>query len=141
MKKDYIFLSIYVEITLMSIYDGSPNIKITSSTLTTDVNSKIVNLVGGCWDLSRPNIFSSPGSPLSIIQLPILLIKLRRNLSGCKDIHSILNKFETFKFKLFTCNKQKLQDDLIKELTSVYGDKILKINRLGYDFSKDHSPS
>jgi hypothetical protein len=49
------------------------------------------------------------------------------------SINSILNKFEKFApggFKLSTLDKQKLQDDLIDELASTYGDKILRVNKL-----------
>lgn len=138
MKKDYIFLSISIDITLMPIYDGRPEVQITFSTLSTNVNTKRVGLVGGCWDLSLPEIFSNPGNPASMYHLPILLIKFRTNnpsrtYQKIKSIHSILNKFEKIAeggFKLSTLNKQKLQDALIQELASTYGDKILRINKL-----------
>ena len=139
MKKDYIFLSISIDITLMSIYDGRPEVQITSSTLSTNVNTTRVGLVSGCWELSLPEIFSNPGNPVSMYHLPILLIKLRTNhplrtYHKIKSNHTILNKFEKIAdggfFKLSTLDKRKLQDDLIKELTSAYGDKILRVNKL-----------
>lgn len=138
MKKDYIFLSISIDLTLMPIYDGRPEIQVTSSTLSTNVNTTRVGLVSGGWDLSLPLIFSNPGNPVSMYHLPILLIKLRTNhplrtYHKIKNIHSILNKFEKIAdggFKLSTLDKRKLQDDLIKELISAYGDKILRVNKL-----------
>ena len=138
MKKDYIFLSISIDITLMPIYDGRPEVQVTSSSLSTNVNMKRVGLVGGCWDLSLPEIFSIPGNPVSMYHLPILLIKFRANNllrthQRIKSIHSILNTFEKLSpdgFKLSTLDKQKLQDDLIEDLTSAYGDKILRVNKL-----------
>ena len=138
MKKDYIFLSISIDITLMPIYDGRPEVQVTSSTLSTNVNTKRVGLVSGGWDLSLPEIFSNPGNPVSMYHLPILLIKFRTNnpsrtYQKIKSIHSILNRFEKLSrngIKLSTLNKQKLQASLIKELTSAYGDKILRVNKL-----------
>lgn len=138
MKKDYIFLSISIDITLMPIYNGRPEIQVTSLTLSTNVNTTRVGLVSGGWDLSLPEIFSNPGNPVSMYHLPILLIKLKTNhplmtYHKIKSIHSILNKFEKIadgRFILSTFNKQKLQDGLIKELISVYGDKILRVNKL-----------
>ena len=138
MKKDYIFLSISIDITLMPIYDGRPEVQITSSTLSMNVNTKRVGLVSGGWDLSLPEIFSNPGNPISMYHLPILLIKLRTNhplrtYHKITSIHSILDKFEKIAkggFKLSTLDKRKLQDNLIKELTSAYGDKILRVNKL-----------
>ena len=138
MKKNYMFLSISIDITLMPIYDGRPEVQITSSTLSTNINTKRVGLVGGCWELSLPKIFSNPRNPVSMYHLPILLIKFRTNnpprtYQKIESIHSILNKFEKIAeggFILSTLDKQKLQDGLIEELTSVYGDKILRINKL-----------
>ena len=137
MKKDYIFLSISIDITLMPIYDGRPEVQITSSTLSTNVNTKRIGLVGGCWGLSLPE---TVGNPVSMYHLPILLIKLRRNINNpllnhrkITSINSILNKFEKLApggFILSTLNKQKLQDALIQKLASTYGDKILRINKL-----------
>ena len=133
------FLSISIDITLMPIYDGRPEVQVTSSTLSTNVNTKRVGLVSGSWDLSLPEIFSNPGNPVSMYHLPILLIKFRKannpssTYQKVKSIHSILNKFEKIAsggFKLSTLNKRKLQDDLTKELASVYGDKILRVNKL-----------
>ena len=122
----------------MPIYDGRPEVRITSSTLSTNVNTKRIGLVSGSWDLSLPEIFSNPGNPVSMYHLPILLIKFRTNnplrtYHKIKSIYSILNKFEKIAdggFKLSTLDKRKLQDGLIEELTSVYGDKILRVNKL-----------
>ena len=138
MKKDYIFLSISIDITLMPIYDGRPEVQITSSTLSTNFNTKRIGLVGGCWELSLPEISSNPRNPVSKYHLPILLIKFRTNnpsrtYQKIKSIYSILNKFKKIAeggFKLSTLDKWKLQNNLIEELTSVYSDKILRINKL-----------
>ena len=131
-------MSISIDITL--IHDEGGEVQVTSSTLSTNVNTKRVGLVSGSWDLSLPEIFSNPRNPVSMYHLPILLIKFRRNINNpllthqkVKSIHSILNKFEKFApggFILSTFNKQKLQDGLIEELTSAYGDKILRVNKL-----------
>ena len=138
MKKDYIFLSISIDITLIPIYDGRKEVQVTSSTLSTNVNTKRVGLVSGCWDLSLPEIFGNLESMYH--HLPILLIKFRANNPSSihqkvKSIFSILNKFEKtvsggYGFKLSTLDKQKLQNELIKELTTAYGDRILKVNKL-----------
>lgn len=133
------FLSIYIDIIVTPIYDrdGRRGIQVTSSALSTSVNTMRVNLVGGCWELSLPETL---GNPVSMYHLPILLIKFRRNINNpllnhqkITSINSILNKFEKLApggFILSTFNKQTLQDDLIKELTSAYGDKILRVNKL-----------
>lgn len=140
MKKDYMFLSIYIDIIVQHTYDGDGRwgIQITSSALSTNVNTTRVNLVGGCWGLSLPETIV--GNSSSMYHLPILLIKFRRNINNpllnhqkITSINSILNKFEKLApggFILSTFNKQKLQDDLIRELTSAYGDKILRVNKL-----------
>ena len=139
MKKDYIFLSISIDVLVQHIYDGDGGwgIKIISSALSSNVNTMKVTLVGGCWELSLPETF---GNPVSMYHLPILLIKFRRNINNpllthqkINSINSILNKFEKLApggFTLSILNKQKLQDNLIKELTSAYGDKILRVNKL-----------
>ena len=124
----------------MPIYDGDGRwgIKITSSALSSNINTTRVSLVGGCWELSLPETL---GNPVSMYHhLPILLIKFRRNINNpllthqkINSINSILNKFEKLApggFTLSILNKRKLQDDLIKELTSAYGDKILRVNKL-----------
>lgn len=121
----------------MPIYDGRPDIQTTSSALSINVNTKRVGLVSGCWDLSLPEIISNPGNPISFYHFPILLIKFRtsdQSRTYINSINSILNEFEELapsgEFRLSTLNKQKLQDDLIKELISAYGDKILRVNKL-----------
>ena len=143
MKKDYIFLSIYIDIIVQPIYDGDGrwDIQVTSSALSTSVNTTRVNLVGGCWELSLPETLGNLVSMSTMMyHLPILLIKFRRNINNpllnhqkINSINSILNKFEKLApggFILSTFNKQKLQDGLIEELTSAYGDKILRVNKL-----------
>lgn len=134
------FLSIYIDLIVQHTYDGDGrwDIQVTSSALSTNVNTTRVSLVGGCWRLSLPEIVG--GNLSSMYHLPILLIKFRTNNPlrtyhkiNSISIHSILNKFEKIangEFKLSTLDKRKLQDDLIKELTLAYSDKILRVNKL-----------
>ena len=134
------FLSIYIDLIVQHTYegDGRWGIQVTSSALSTRVNTTRVSLVGGCWETSLPETLV--GNLESMYHLPILLIKFRRNINNpllnhqkIISINSILNKFEKLApdgFKLSTLNKQNLQDELIKELISVYGDKILRVNKL-----------
>lgn len=131
------FLSISIDIDIRPIYDGGRVGQVISSALSTSVNVKRIGLVGGCWALSLPETL---GNPVSMYHLPILLIKFRRNINNpllnhqkVNSINLILNKFEKFTSNGFTLsirNKQKLQDALIQELASVYGDKILWVNKL-----------